>query len=336
MRVCVTGAAGFIGSWLCEALGAAGHEIVAIDNLVGGDINNLPAVRHFARLDCCELDNVQSFFEFEKPDIVYHAAAYPHEGLSVFSPYLIANNIIAGTMSVATAAINLGVKRFVNFSSMARYGNISPPFREHQECRPQDPYGIAKLATENMLFCLGKEHGMEVVNLVPHSVCGGRQRHYDAYRNVAAIFINRMLQGKQPIIYGDGEQIRCFSFIHDAMPSIIKAGFQEGLDGETINIGPDDEFVTVYDLARRIAKLLDFELKPIYMADRPCEVRVAYCSSDKARRLFGYTRLCTLDEGLAEMVAWFKKVGPREFDYHLPIQIPNGKRLPKAWKERLM
>jgi UDP-glucose 4-epimerase len=333
-RILITGIAGFIGSHIAAKL--CRHDIFGIDNLVGGNMENIPWLdKEWRHIDCCDFDDVTKFFQTVTPEIVYHTACYPHEGLSVFSPSIITRSVYQGTISVASAAIASGVKRFVNFSSMSRYGIGFPPFLETDIPCPVDPYGIAKLAAEQTLLCLGREHGMEVVTIVPHNVIGPRQKRDDPYRNVVAIMMNRILQGKQPIIYGDGEQQRCFSFIADAMDSIIKAGFQEGLNGHTINIGPDDEFITINELASKIACILKFNLKPEYLPERPCEVKDAFCSSSKAKQLLGYKTMYTLDRGLEEMADWMKKVGPKPFNYHLPLEIQTA-RTPKTWKERTM
>ena len=130
-------------------------------------------------------------------------------------------------MSIASAAIANGVKRFVYCSSMARYGTQDvTPFTEDMICKPQDPYGICKYSAENILRCLCEVHGMELVIAVPHNIIGPRQKYDDPYRNVASIMINLMLQRRQPIIYGDGLQQRCFSFVKDDVYCLEKLAFQ--------------------------------------------------------------------------------------------------------------
>ena len=139
-------------------------------------------------------------------DVVCHAAAYAHEGLSTFSPKLICSNNVTGSTSVFTAAIKNKVKRIVYCSSMARYGDIMTPFKESDRVNPVDPYGVSKVAAENILKILSKSHGIEYNIAVPHNIIGPKQRYIDPYRNVASIMINLILQDRQPTIYGDGEQ----------------------------------------------------------------------------------------------------------------------------------
>jgi UDP-glucose 4-epimerase len=227
------------------------------------------------------------------------------------------------------------VKRFVYCSSMARYGKQQAPFHEDQTPLPEDPYGIAKYAGELLVANVSATHGMEHVIAVPHNIIGPRQKYDDPYRNVASIMINRMLQGKQPIIYGDGEQVRCFSFVQDCVDPLLKMGTQSGLSGEIINIGPDEEAVTINELARIIAQLLVFDLDPIYVTSRPQEVRDARCSADKARRLLGYRTKVSLEEGLRSMIDWIREHGPKPFAYHLPIEI-DSPLVPATWRDRLL
>jgi len=143
-----------------------------------------------------------------------------------------------------------------------------------------------------------------------------------------------MLQGRQPIIYGDGEQKRCFSFVQDDIQVLEKLIYAENVVGEIINIGPDDEFITINELALKIADVIDFDLKPDYVTGRPQEVILANCSADKARRLLNYKTNYTLDQGIREMVEWIRKKGVRQFKYHLDLEIINEKT-PKTWKKKL-
>ena len=175
---------------------------------------------------------------------------------------------------------------------------------------------------------------MEWVIAVPHNIIGVRQKYDDPYRNVASIFINLMLQNKQPYIYGDGNQKRCFSFISDDIDPLIEMAFNNNCVKEIINIGPDDEFITINELAETIAKILNFDLNIQYTQGRPQEVTFANCSADKARQLFNYNPKVKLEEGLKEMIQWIKKRGIKEFKYHLDLEIKNNKT-PKTWSKKL-
>ena len=146
--------------------------------------------------------------------------------------------------------------------------------------------------------------------------------------------INLMLQGRQPYIFGNGEQKRCFSFVQDTLQALVKLGFANNVVKEVINIGPDEEFVTINELAQAIADLLEFDLKPNYLPERPQEVFLANCSANKARELLGYKTGYKLREGLQEMIDWIRSRGTKPFDYHLELEIINDKT-PKTWKEKL-
>lgn len=161
-----------------------------------------------------------------------------------------------------------------------------------------------------------------------------RQKYDDPYRNVAAIMINMMLQGHQPIIYGDGTQKRCFSFVQDVAPYLYRLAFADSVVGQVINLGPDEEFVTINELAATIADLLEFHLEPRYFADRPREVYMATCSAQKARRLLGYKTTYSLRDGLMEMIAWIREGGPKPFEYHLNLELITDKT-PNTWTQRL-
>jgi UDP-glucose 4-epimerase len=176
---------------------------------------------------------------------------------------------------------------------------------------------------------------MDYSILVPHNIIGPRQKYDDPFRNVASIMINRMLQKKQPIIYGDGEQQRCFSFYQDVADPIMVASESNIANGRVINIGPDEEFITINRLAEIISNILDFDLDPIYMPGRPQEVRHANCSADLAREILGYETKTTLHEGLTQLASWIEQRGVLPFDYHLPLEFTTDKT-PKTWTERLM
>jgi len=329
----ITGVAGFLGSHLAERFLSQGHRVIGVDNLVGGYLDNvLPGVEFYA-INCnnrAELADVM-----KGVDVVYHCAAYAYEGLSVFSPHVVTENIFGATISTISAAISNKVTRFIYCSSMARYGTQpTVPFTEDMTPLPQDPYGIAKYAGELALRNLCETHGMDFVIAVPHNIIGPRQKYDDPYRNVASIMINLMLQGRQPMIYGDGEQKRCFSFVNDVVEPLERMATDPDVLGQVINIGPDEEFVSINELAKTIARLLDFNLAPIYMPDRPREVKLATCSAEKARKLLGYKTGTNLEDGLQCMIEYIKKRGTKPFRYHLGLEIVSD-ITPRTWKDKL-
>jgi UDP-glucose 4-epimerase len=334
LKVLITGVAGFLGSHLADRFLADGHSVVGIDNLLGGYSSNVPAEVTFIEMDLLDLEKTNAaFFDV---DLVIHAACTAYEGLSVFSPSLVVANTTQITTNVISAAVKNKVKKIVYMSSMARYGTQETiPFTEDLVPAPQDPYGIAKYSAELLLKNLCEIHGLDYVILVPHNIIGPRQKYDDPYRNVASIMINRMLSGKQPIIYGTGEQKRCFSFIADVVEPLYKASFSDDALSKVINIGPDEEFVTINRLASIIADILSFDLDPIYMDGRPQEVFEANCSADLARSILDYETRTDLRDGLEELVEWIRKEGTKPFSYHLPLEIIT-EITPKSWKDQLM
>ena len=150
---------------------------------------------------------------------------------------------------------------------------------------------------------------------------------------VASIMINRMLQGSQPIIYGDGEQKRCFSFVQDDVGVLFKLA-TEPVSGEIFNIGPDEEFVSINELAAILGRLLNFKLDPIFVTGRPQEVKLANCSADKARRMLGYKTKTSLEDGLLANIEYIRERGPKPFTYHLDLEIVST-LTPKTWKDKM-
>jgi UDP-glucose 4-epimerase len=334
MKVLITGVAGFMGSHLADEFIKRGHKVIGIDNLIGGYYENVPDAVEFYAKDLGDFDAVAD--HFKGVDLVVHTACTAYEGLSVFSPSLVTRNTSHIATVALSASIRAGVKKFVHMSSMARYGTQETvPFTEDMTPKPQDPYGIAKYATELLIKNLCETHGMKYVILVPHNIIGPRQKYDDPFRNVASIMINRMLSDKQPIIYGDGSQMRCFSFMQDVLDPMMIACETDVADGQIVNIGPDEEFVTINELANTIAKILDFKLEPIYMPGRPQEVKDANCSADLARNILNYQTKTKLDDGLRELVTWIKNQGTKQFTYHLPLEFITNKT-PKTWIDKLI
>lgn len=332
MKIFISGVAGFLGSHLADAFLADGHEVVGCDNMIGGHLDNVPERVEFHQVDCCQFETMLRLSE--GCSVVYHSAATAYEGLSVFSPHLVTRNTVDASVALFSAAIQNRVGRIVYCSSMARYGGNQVPFREDYATRPEDPYGIGKVAAEEILKNLCRVHGTEYVIAVPHNIFGPRQKYDDPYRNVASIMINLMLQGRQPIIYGDGKQMRCFSFIDDCIYCLKVMAFRDNVHGEIINIGPDEEFIEIIGLAEIIANLLGFNLNPEFHPSRPREVKMAICSADKARQLLGYKTRVGLKEGLQQTIEYIDKRGALPFKYHLDLEIIND-LTPKTWSERL-
>jgi UDP-glucose 4-epimerase len=332
-KVFITGVAGFLGSHLADAFLKRGWKVGGCDNLIGGYKDNVPERVEFFQQDCMDLDGLTRIMG--GADLIYHTACTAYEGLSVFSPSLITANTVQISVNAMTASIRNSVPKFIHCSSMARYGEQDIyPFTEDMLCKPQDPYGIAKYAAELLLKNLAEVHGIDLVIAIPHNIIGPRQKYDDPYRNVASIMINLMLQGRQPIIYGDGEQVRCFSSIEDDVDCLVEFATNAKAVGEIFNIGPDEGSVTINQLAEIIAKNLKFELNPIYMDGRPQEVKFATCSANKIRNTFGYQTKISTEQAIVSMISYIKERGVRKFSYHLPVEIVSEKT-PKTWSQKI-
>jgi UDP-glucose 4-epimerase len=334
VKAFVSGVAGLLGSHVAREGLALGWQVSGIDNLLGGCVDNVPPGADWDEADCRSWPRYAPLME--GADVVYHCAAAPYEGLSVFSPGVVFDHTLSSTVGMLTAAINAGVRRFVFCSSMSRYGHQQTPFSEDMPTAPADPYAIAKVAAEELVKNLCELHGVEWVICVPHNVYGPGQRYYDPYRNVAGIMINRVLLGRPPIVYGDGTQRRSLSCISDVTGPLLKLA-TEDVAGEVFNVGPDDDGCTMTELAELILDICGSDLEPEYLPARPAEVHTAHCSAAKARKLLDYEPRIPLRDGLAMYAAWIRDRGPREFDYHLPIEITRTPlQIPRTWSERLL
>lgn len=332
-KIFITGVAGFLGSHLADKFLELGYQVAGNDILIGGYLTNVNSAVEFYNVDCCDFDAMKN--AVAGSDIVIHAAATAYEGLSVFSPSFVTRNIFEATSTTISAAIANKVKRFVFCSSMARYGNQPGPFTEDMQKQPVDPYGIAKAAAEDLLVNLATVHGMEWNIAVPHNIVGPRQKYDDPYRNVMSIMINRNLRQLPALIYGDGEQKRCFSYIDDCIYCLVQLATDRNISSEIVNIGPDEEFITINRLAELVAIETGMTEEFIYMPSRPQEVKIAVCSSDKARKLLGYKTSTSLKAAIRKTVNWIEETGPQEFDYRLPIEIDTP-LTPMTWKNKLI
>lgn len=332
MKIFITGVAGFLGRHIASKMLENGHVVSGCDSLIGGDTNNIPDNVKFTNADCCDLSKMTNLIKGS--DIVYHCAATAHEGLSVFSPSFVTKNIYEASVSVFSASCINKVKKIVFCSSMARYGNQNSPFTEDMVPKPCDPYGIAKVAAEETLKILSKVHEVNYSIAVPHNIVGPYQKYDDPYRNVMSIMLNRLLQKKPAIIYGDGSQTRCFSYVDDCVQCLEKIAFDDKANNQVINIGPDENPITIKELADKCSNIVGSNIPhEYYFEGRPQEVKHATCSSDKARKILNYKTTVNIDESIKRTYAYILKNGIKKFQYKLPLEIINDKT-PLTWKNQ--
>lgn len=337
-NIVVTGSAGLLGSNIYKTLINKEYNVTGIDNLIGGYADNLDGYSYH-HIDILDRDAVS--FVMKNCDIVIHTAALAYEGLSVFSPKLICENIYAGTASVASAAIENNVKLFINFSSMARYGIGNPPFKETDPTAPVDPYGIAKVHAEELLNLLSDIHGLKVYHVVPHNVVGPGQNYTDPFRNVIAIFANKALRNENIYIYGDGKQKRSISHVDDCVKAIIKLiELNRFPTKEIFNIGPDGNESTINELAKLVIDCVWEKFDAIYveikhLPDRPREVKNAFVSVEKAKKELNYNAIANNKEIIMDIINFIEVRGTMPFEYKLPIEIIK-ENTPKTWTEKLI
>ncbi len=342
MRILVTGAAGFMGGHLVDALVKMGkYEVYAVDDLSGGYESNVDKRAHFTKLDLRKRKKVEEYIEKVKPHLIYYLAADASEGRSQFTPLNSTERNYLAFMYTLIPSIKYGLKKIVVTSSMSVYGAQKPPFSEDMKKEPEDIYGIAKGAMEDAVAVLAKVHGFEYTIIRPHNVYGPKQNMADPYRNVIAIFINCLLNNKNFYIYGDGNQKRAFTYIDDFNPYFLKSGMIESVNGQVINIGPREEY-SINELATTVLKVffpdgkIPKHLQPKFVARRPQEVVEAYCTNTKATKLLGYKTTVTLEEGVRKMIAWARKFGPQKFHYMKDGLELLTKDTPRTWSKKLI
>lgn len=328
MKSLVTGGAGFIGSHVVRDLLKQGHEVTVLDDLSGGFTENVPAEAVFVEGSVNDEKLINSLFEENKFDYVYHLAAYAAEGLSHFIKRFNYTNNVIGSVNLINAAVNTDVKCFVFTSSIAVYGEGQLPMVESLTPAPEDSYGIAKYAVEQELACSKEMFGLDYIIFRPHNVYGEFQNIGDKYRNVIGIFMNQIMQEQPLTIFGDGSQTRAFSYVGDMSGVIANSVNVPKAYGEVFNIGADKPY-SVKQLAEVVSNAFGVKENINFLEARN-EVLHAYSNHDKAVEFFGEQKTTSLDEGIAKMAEWAKEHGPRSSSEFSNIEI--SKNLPPSWK----
>ncbi|MBX3102972.1 MAG: NAD-dependent epimerase/dehydratase family protein [Bacteroidetes bacterium] len=329
MKSLVTGGAGFIGAHVAQELLNMGHQVVVLDDLSGGFMENVPRGARFVQGTITDHELLARLFAEEQFDYVYHLAAYAAEGLSHFIKRFNYNNNLIGSVNLINESIKHKIKCFVFTSSIAVYGAGDPPMHEGQIPVPEDPYGIAKLAVEQELRVSHEMFGLDYVIFRPHNVYGEFQNLGDRYRNVVGIFMNQLMQGKPLSVFGDGSQTRAFSYIGDVAPHIARSVTIPEARNQVFNIGADKEY-SVKELAETVISAMDIPGELRFLPPRN-EVVHAYADHSKARRVFGFGSAISLEEGIRKMTGWAKQAGIRKSSKFENIEITE--KLPAVWLE---
>jgi UDP-glucose 4-epimerase len=327
----VTGGAGFIGAHVSLELIKQGHEVIVLDDLSGGFIENLDSRVNFIRGSINDVELVEKIFKNNNIDYVYHFAAYAAEGLSHFIKRFNYNNNLIGSINLINESVKNQIKCFVFTSSIAVYGKAQLPMSEEMVPSPEDSYGIAKLAVEQELKCTNDMFGMNYLIFRPHNVYGEFQNIGDRYRNVVGIFMNQLLKGESLTIFGDGMQTRAFSYISDIAPVISKSVNNKEAYNNVFNIGADQDY-TINQLAKEVMNAMEIKTAIRYLPARK-EVIHAYSDHSKINKYFdAKCKNTTLEFGLKNMANWVKKVGSRASISFNNIEI--YKNLPEIWLEK--
>ena len=311
-KILITGVGGLLGSRLADwIINNTNNEVVGIDDFSGGYIENVNKKIIFYEFNLTDLDKLYEVFKKENIEIVYHFAAYAAEGLSPFiRKFNYENNVIASS-NLITCSIEYNIKRFVFASSMAVYGDkYEPPFDEDLLQSPIDPYGIAKYAVEMDLKIASNQHGLNYTIVRPHNFYGINQNIWDKYRNVLGIWMYQILNKQNPTIFGDGSQIRAFSYVDDAVMPLWKASQNKDCIGQIINLGGIKEY-SINEACNVLINVTGLNIDPVHLEARH-ETKYAWSTWDKSVKLLGFNHKIDLEEGLTKMWDWAKKQPNRE------------------------
>lgn len=304
----VTGAAGFIGSHLVNALLERGEKVRGIDNFSSGNINNLQGLDSADIIEG-DINNAQLLQNIMKDvDYVFHQAAIPSVQRSVENPLATHNANINGTLSVLECARqNAKIKRIVYAASSSAYGN-SPtlPKVETMPAMPVSPYAISKYTGELYAKVYSEMYGVECVALRYFNVFGPRQDPNSVYSAVIPRFILRMLQNESPTIYGDGGQSRDFTFISNVVSANLKAAHAKNVAGQMFNIATGER-IRLLDVVDQLNRLLQKDIVPHFEAERVGDLRHSLADISRAQDSLGYTPDINFAEGLKHCVEWYQK-----------------------------
>lgn len=300
----VTGAAGFVGSNLAETLLDRGYSVWGIDNFATGRRSNLEPLSGrsgftFREGDIRDARTVADLLS--GVDYVFHQAAVPSVPRSVEDPVTTTDANCTGTATVLDAARTAGVDTVVVASSSSVYGSDGElPRVETMATSPESPYALSKQFTESLTLQCSDLYDVDTVALRYFNVFGPRQDPAGEYAAVVPKFVDRMLDGRRPVVYGDGEQSRDFTYVGDAVRANVLAA-EGDVTGEAFNVGRGGR-VTVNELVETLNDLLGTDLDPVYEPARPGDVRHSDADVSKATRLLGYEPTVGFEEGLRRTV----------------------------------
>jgi len=318
MKVLVTGGAGFIGSHIAHALLDNDHDVVVLDNMdpyydLGLKERNLEVCRTAGQRDdagefsfvegsVADEETVEAVFTDHDVEFVYHEAARAGVRPSVEQPKYYEENNVGGILTLLEAALEHDVERFVNASSSSVYGRPDYlPYDEEHPNYPKSPYGVTKLAAEHYCKVYNDLHDLSTVSLRHFTVYGPRMRPNMAISN----FVTRSLDGRSPIIYGDGEQTRDFTHIDDIVAANLTLLDTDAADGEVLNVGSTDN-ITINDLADAVIAATGADVERVHEEAKAGDARHTHADVSKASDLLGYQPSIGIREGVEQFVEWYR------------------------------
>lgn len=304
-RVLVTGGAGFIGSHLVRRLVAADLDVIVADDFSTGRRENLADLRRVAVVER-DLASERLDDLLVDVDVVFHLAAVPSVPRSVAEPLRSHAAAATATLRLLVAARESGVQRFVTSSSSSVYGDVAtPPMRESMPTMARSPYGVAKLAAEGYTRVFASLFGMGAVSLRYFNIFGPRQDSASPYAAAIPRFITAYLRDVRPIVYGDGQQSRDFTYVDNAVEANVLAARAPDLDGSAVNIAAGAPR-TVLGILRAIADIFGRWIEPVFEPPRPGDIRHSHADISRARELLGYEPRVSFTEGLRQTVEWLR------------------------------
>jgi nucleoside-diphosphate-sugar epimerase len=309
----VTGGAGFIGSHLAEELVRRGERVRVVDSLITGKRRNLahlPAVE-FIEGDLADPEVARQVMR--GVDYVLHQAAIPSVPRSVEDPITSNRANIDASLNVLVAARDAGVRRVIYAGSSSAYGN-SPtlPKSETMPTAPLSPYALQKLVAEQYCQMFTALYGLETVTIRYFNVFGPRQDPSSPYSGVISLFISALCEGRQPVIYGDGEQTRDFTYVANVVDGVLRAAVAPHASGEVINLATGGR-ISLNELFRTLRALIGGDgagMEPRYEPPRAGDVRDSQADISKAKRLLEYQPTASFEDGLARTVEWYRTTQP--------------------------
>jgi nucleoside-diphosphate-sugar epimerase len=302
----VTGGAGFIGSHLTEELVRRGHTVRVVDSLITGKRRNLD---HIAGVELLEGDLADLSVAQRAVvgiDFVLHQAAIPSVPRSVKDPITSNRANIDASVNILVAARDAGVRRLVYAGSSSAYGDTPTlPKREDMPTNPLSPYALQKLVAEQYCQMFTRLYGFETVTIRYFNVFGPRQDPGSPYSGVISLFSTALLEGTQPVIYGDGEQTRDFTYVANVVDGVLRACEAPRAAGEVINVACGTR-ISLNELLRVMNRLVGSNIQPVYREPRAGDVRDSQADITKAATLLGYRPTVSLEQGLARTLEWCK------------------------------